>query len=196
MASTALRDFIHDSLELYRTTTRESLDGLTTDDLLWRPAPDSMSIGLLTWHVSRVHDLLIQTRARGVDQLWDSDGWAERFDRSPARRGDTGFGFTAEEMDAFFTPPTDVLYAYLEATWEATFDALDAVDDAGLATTMVDGPLGGQLTLADLYRQLIWEVNQHAGQMAYLRGLLRGLEDAHKMSPVWVDAAATADNDS
>ncbi|MEM9514181.1 MAG: DinB family protein [Actinomycetota bacterium] len=185
-----LRDFIHDSLELYRTTTRESLDGLTTDDLVWRPAPDSMSIGLLTWHISRVHDLLIQTRARRVDQLWDSEGWAQRFERLPARRGDTGFGFAADEMDAFVVPSIEVLVGYLEATWDATFAALAAVDDDALLTTMIEGPLGGQLTLANLYRQLIWEVNQHGGQIAYLRGLRRGLEDAHKMSPVWVDAAA------
>ena len=49
-------------------------------------------------------------------------------------------------------------------------------------------PVGGRFTLASLYQQLIWEMNQHGGQMAYLRGLQRGIEDPHKLSSVWLEA--------
>jgi len=29
-----------------------------------------------------------------------------------------------------------------------------------------------------MFQQVIWEFNQHGGQMAYLRGMLRGIEDS------------------
>ena len=34
------------------------------------------------------------------------------------------------------------------------------------------------MTLANLCQQLLWEFNQHGGQIAYLRGMQRGLEDS------------------
>ena len=46
-------------------------------------------------------------------------------------------------------------------------------------------PLGGHLTLAALYQQLIWELNQHGGQAAYLRGMQRGIEDPMDIGTVW-----------
>ena len=41
----------------------------------------------------------------------------------------------------------------------------------------VINPRGGTMTLANMCQQLIWEFNQHGGQIAYLRGMQRGLED-------------------
>ena len=34
---------------------------------------------------------------------------------------------------------------------------------------------GQTITLADMFRILLWEVNQHGGQASYLRGMQRGL---------------------
>ena len=33
------------------------------------------------------------------------------------------------------------------------------------------------MTLANMCQQLLWEFNQHGGQIGYIRGLQRGLED-------------------
>ena len=34
------------------------------------------------------------------------------------------------------------------------------------------------MTLGNMCQQLLWEFNQHGGQIAYLRGMQRGLEDS------------------
>jgi hypothetical protein len=52
----------------------------------------------------------------------------------------------------------------------------------------VASPFGGWLTLASVYQQLIWEVNQHGGQIAYLRGMQRGIENPMQLSSVWEGA--------
>ena len=55
---------------------------------------------------------------------------------------------------------------------------LEGVDDAILESTKITNPYGGELTVATVFQQLIWELNQHGGQIAYLRGMQRGLEDS------------------
>ncbi len=32
--------------------------------------------------------------------------------------------------------------------------------------------------MSTLFQQLLWELNQHGGQIGYLRGMQRGIEDA------------------
>ena len=52
----------------------------------------------------------------------------------------------------------------------------DLVDDA-LDKTVIT-TMRGEINLTTLFQQLLWEFNQHGGQMAYLRGMLRGIEDS------------------
>ena len=58
-----------------------------------------------------------------------------------------------------------------------TIEFLDNLDDDALERVSVSNPRGGQINLATMFQQLIWESNQHGGQIAYLRGLQKGLEE-------------------
>ncbi len=62
------------------------------------------------------------------------------------------------------------------------------MDDATLESTSVAGPVGGQLTLTSVYQQMVWELNQHGGQIAYLRGMQRGIEDPMDVGTVFESA--------
>ena len=35
----------------------------------------------------------------------------------------------------------------------------------------------GDISVTTMFQQIIWEFNQHGGQMAYVRGILRRIED-------------------
>ena len=48
-------------------------------------------------------------------------------------------------------------------------------DDDSLTTTTMTNRQGTEITLATMFRMLVWEVNQHGGQAGYLRGMQRGL---------------------
>ena len=146
----------------------------------------------LPMHVHRVRSVargpgpgfLIQTVAKGAPQLWEGE-WADRLDRSPGDPQDMGFGFMDEQLEAFQVPPVSVLLGYLEATRASALEHLRSLDDATLEGVKVASPFGGQLTFATLYQQLIWELNQHGGQVAYLRGMQRGIEDPMDIGTVW-----------
>ena len=56
-------------------------------------------------------------------------------------------------------------------------DYLESLSEADLSNITLANPRGGEISLAVMCQQLIWEFNQHGGQIAYLRGEQRGLED-------------------
>jgi hypothetical protein len=56
-------------------------------------------------------------------------------------------------------------------------DFLDTQNDDDLENVILPNPRGGQINLATMFQQLIWECNQHGGQMAYIRGLQKGIEE-------------------
>ena len=76
----------------------------------------------------------------------------------------------------------------LEAVFKNMFLHLRSLDDNSLSTTWVDSPAGGKFTLSTEYLQMIWEMNQHGGQMAYVRGMQKGIEDPTRRSLIWDEA--------
>ena len=179
-----LKEFIERCLDQQHASLVKALEELSPQELSWRPDPQCMSIGFLVWHSARAQDFLVQTVAKGASQLWEGE-WADQCNRSPANQQDIGFGFMAEQLEAFQVPPVTVLRGYIEATRANALEHLRGLDDATLEGVRVAGPVGGQLTLASVYQQMIWELNQHGGQIAYVRGMQRGIEDPMDVGTVF-----------
>ncbi len=168
----------------YKSLVR-SVNGLTPEELSWRPDPRCMSIGFIVWHCSRVLDNWFQARVRDVPQLWE-EGWDGKFNRPSDL--DIGFSFTAEQLDAFQLPDVSALLGYAEAAKAKAMEYLQGLDDEVLERVMVPNRFG-EITLATLFQQLVWELNQHGGQIAYLRGMQRGIEDRFYTGGVLKDDA-------
>jgi len=73
-----------------------TLDGLSAEQLAFRPAEHTNSIAWLAWHLTRVEDDHVSDLA-GTPQAWIADGWHARFNR-PANRHDTGYGHGPKEV--------------------------------------------------------------------------------------------------
>lgn len=172
----ALREFIHRSLDQHYECMVRSVAGLTHQELAWNPDGKSTSIGFLVWHYARTLDRWINSRVLGVPQLWDQ-GWADKFGRLPPDSNDTGYGFTVQQVQEFQSPSASIMLGYALAAKDHTLDYLDQLDDDALESRMIANPRGGEISLSAMFQQLIWESNQHGGQIAYLRGLQRGIED-------------------
>ena len=156
-----------------------SVQGLSTQELSWQPQPDCNSIGFLVWHCARVLDNWFQSRIKGVPQLWE-EGWAEKLQRAPADASDIGFQFTAELLQSFQVPDTSALLAYVEAVHASTVTYLKGVDDTALENVTVGLRGSGTMPLVTLLEQLVWELNQHGGQIAYLKGMQQGLDPSFR----------------
>ncbi len=153
-----------------RSDVARALDGLTAEDLAWRVDGHANHIAWLVWHLTRVQDDHVADLA-GSEQVYTADGWADRF-ALPLDVGSIGFGHTPEQVAAVQVTDPDLLLGYLDAVHERTVaylrtltgDDLDrVVDDAW------DPPVTAGVRLVSVVDDDI----QHAGQAAYVAGLVR-----------------------
>ena len=172
-----LKDFIIRSLDQHYMSLVRSVDGLTQAELQWSPNPQAMSIGFLAWHYARTLDRWIHSRVLETTQIWEQR-WAESFGRLPPDPNDTGYGYSPERLQQFNSPEASVLLGYAADAKDSTISYLNGVDDDSLDRVTITNPRGGRISIATMFQQLIWECNQHGGQIAYIRGLQRGIEDA------------------
>ncbi|MBI2850957.1 MAG: DinB family protein [Chloroflexi bacterium] len=161
-----------DSFDQVQAEAERVLNGLTRDDLLKQPHPDSNSIGWLVWHLTRVQDSSV-AQFMGEEQLWVKDGWHAKFNRKPDPK-DTGSGHTSRQVAAFRAPNTKTLEEYLRAVSERTRKYI-----GGLSATDLDKKVEGTPfqppPSVGVYMVMILSDNlQHVGQAGYARGLLKG----------------------
>lgn len=150
----------------------EVLDGLTQDDLNQQPRPDCNSMGWLTWHLTRVQDDHIAS-LMGKDQLWTSEGWHARFNRAPEPK-DIGFGHSSEDVAAFQSPDVKTLLDYHHAVLERTKGYIATLSLSDLDRELNEPWYQPLPTVGVRLISIMSDSLQHAGQIAYLRGLLKG----------------------
>ena len=169
----ALQEFIRESFTTHWEWLERYLDGLTQDEIEYRPNPQCHSIGFVVWHYGRALDLWTQTLARQAPQLYEQE-WAQRL-ALPPEATDVGFGYGADELAAWRCPDKAPLLEYAAAARDNLLEFLAEHDDESLTTNTMTTRRGDTIKLADMFRMLLWEVNQHGGQAGYLRGMQRGL---------------------
>jgi Protein of unknown function (DUF664) len=142
--------------------------GLDEDALAWRPDADANSIAWLVWHLARVEDDHVAEVA-GVEQAWLADGWADRFGL-PFAVTDHGFGHTSEQVGQV-RASGDLLAGYYQAVAARSAAYVEGLAPGDL-DRIVDTRWDPPVTLGARLVSVVCEINAHAGQAQYLRGLL------------------------
>lgn len=150
---------------------KEALDGLTKDDLNQRPHPDCNSMGWLAWHLTRTEDQEI-ANLMGKEQVWISDKWYTSFNRAPDA-SDTGFGHSSEDVAAFRSPEVKTFLDYRNAMLAQTKHYISTLSPAELDRELGE-PYQPPPTVGVRLVSVMCDGLQHVGQIAYVRGLLKG----------------------
>jgi uncharacterized damage-inducible protein DinB len=166
-------DFILDTLQQEQNAMMEAVNGLSHEELTWRPGNEANSIGFILWHQIRCEDSMVQGMIQQKPQLWVSDGWHQRLGVTENPQDD-GWGFTAEQVAAFPVPAIKDLLGYAEAIRTQTIKYLKATTAEKMDET-IQTPMG-EYSVGQTIALLLSEIIQHTGQIAYLRGLQRGLD--------------------
>lgn len=149
-----------------------ALTGLAPEDLNEQPHPDSNSIGWIAWHLARVQDRHF-ANLMGEEQLWIAAGWYARFNRPPDV-DDTGARHTSEQVAAFKSPDVQTFLDYYRSVYDRTKRYIFGLSEADLDRQLDDPRYQPPLTVGGRLVNVISDNLQHAGQVAYLRGLLKG----------------------
>jgi hypothetical protein len=166
------RDLVLDGYGRILEELEVALDGLAEAELDQLPRPDCNSMGWLAWHLTRVQDDHIAD-LMGETQLWIKDEWNARFNR-PADPKDIGWGHTSEQVAAFRSPGTDVLLDYHRAVLERTKRYIVGLSAAELDRELDEPWFQPLPTVGVRLVSVMSDDLQHVGQIAYVRGLLKG----------------------
>ena len=163
-----------DAFGRIRETVSDTVYGLRPAQLAHRISADANPIAWLIWHLTRVQDDHVAA-AFGVPQVWETDGWAERF-TLPAQTMEIGYGHSTQQVAGITAAvrSAELLTDYHEATYAQTVKLVSGITDADLER-VVDTSWHPPVTLGVRLVSVINDDMQHAGQAAFLRGiLLRG----------------------
>ena len=156
--------FISECLSQAQMRLLGTCDGLTEDQVLWRPAPHANNIGFILWHMARVEDSRVSVFQNEIS-LWESQGWHERFEQ-PVDAPDPG---DRMGLRALPLPSLSILTGYLRAVHRQTLEFLPTLKPDRLET--VPDSSHPERTVVASLRHLITHKNNHHGQVDFIRGL-------------------------
>ncbi|MFD7919309.1 DUF664 domain-containing protein [Streptomyces sp. NPDC059740] len=162
---------LKDGFERISEVVHDAVEGLSPEELGTRLEGRSNSVAWLVWHLSRVQDDHVADAA-GTEQVWTAEGWADRF-ALPLPEGSTGYGHSSQDVAAVQVDSAQTLLGYFDAVHAATLAFVEGLDDADL-DRVVDEGWDPPVTLGVRLVSVVCDDLQHAGQAAFLRGLLAG----------------------
>ncbi|MEV6303946.1 DUF664 domain-containing protein [Actinoplanes sp. NPDC051861] len=162
-------DILEDAFGRLPELVSTAVEGLSPDQLRWSPRKGANTVGWLVWHLTRVQDSHL-TELIGGEQVYLSGEWAPRFGLKPDP-DDTGYAHTADQVAAVAPESAQVLLDYYAAVHERTLTYLRGLTAADL-DRVVDENWDPPVTLGVRLVSVYDDDAQHAGQAAYVRGLL------------------------
>ncbi|MBT2457748.1 DUF664 domain-containing protein [Streptomyces sp. ISL-86] len=162
-------ELLADGYGRIREVVHEVVEGLSAEELNARIDAEANSIAWLVWHLTRIQDDHVAD-ASGLEQVWHAQEWAARFGlKLPVDA--TGYGHTARQAGSVRVDSGELLLDYFDAVHEQTARFV-----GGLAATdldrVVDERWDPPVTLGTRLVSVLADDLQHAGQAAYVRGLL------------------------
>jgi len=163
------QEVLTDAFGRIQEVVHSVVDGLSPEALSIRPLETGNSIAWLVWHLTRIQDDHVADVA-GTDQIYRTQGWADRLGL-PFDPHDTGYGHSAADVAAVRVASGDLLTGYHDAVYARTVEYLQSITDDDL-DRIVDRRWNPPVTLGVRLVSVIGDDLQHAGQAAYVRGLI------------------------
>lgn len=156
------------SLKQTQGYLNRSLEGLTQEDIAWKPGEHCNSISFILWHATRVEDYFFTRVLQRKTALYEADGWMEKLGTPP----DSGYGYTVEQLQSWPVPKLEDLRGYADAVRQSTLAYLEQLTpEKVLELVRPDRPPD---TIGGMLGRISTEIALHMGQIDYLRGLRCG----------------------
>lgn len=165
------KELILMSLEQSQGYLTKALDGLTQEEAAWSPEAECNSIAFILWHVIRVEDFFMNRVIQRASELYEAEGWQEKLG-TPAK--ETGYQYATEQLRAWPVPKLEVLRGYANSVREKTLAFLESISPERLSE--VPRPDRSPDSIGASLSRMSTEIALHVGQIAYLRGVQRGLD--------------------
>ena len=163
------RELLLTAFDNIEQAVRRVLEGIDPALLTERIDPEANTIAWLAWHLTRVQDDHVADVA-GRPQAYTDAGWADRF-ALPFEPEALGYGFSSAQVGQVQVSDPQLLVDYHADVHRRTAEFLQTVTADDL-DRVVDERWDPPVTLGVRLVSVVTDDLQHAGQAAYLRGVL------------------------
>ncbi|KAA0232299.1 MAG: hypothetical protein JJLCMIEE_03552 [Acidimicrobiales bacterium] len=165
-----LKDLLIDLFGRVSEQVHDVTSDIDEEELLTSPEPGSNPIGWLIWHLTRVQDMHI-SEILETEQLWVDQDWGPRFGLA-SEPYNIGYGHTVEQIGTVKPDSAAALFEYFTAVEARTRPLLESTTPSDL-DRIVDRRWDPPVNLGTRLVSIADDSIQHAGQAAYVKGLLR-----------------------
>jgi hypothetical protein len=164
------KDLVLDGFSRIHGIVNMSLKNMTAEQLVFRPEEQANTVAWLAWHLTRVQDDHVSDLAER-EQAWIAGGWHTKFGK-PAERKDTGFRYNADQVLSIKPDGPQLLLDYHNAVYARTCEYVGGISCADMDRVLNEPQWNPMPTVGVRLISVISDNTQHAGQIAYLRGII------------------------
>ena len=169
----SFRDPIKSGFNEFYDKLKKTVEGLTPEELLWQPNPESNHILWTVWHMARVADRWANSTVLGNEELWIRDGWAEKLGMPTDKYGKDE---TPEQVRKFPAVDIDLIFEYFDVAHDSLLGMINALEQSDLDRDVFAAYRNESLNIGWILGHILAEESQHLGQVAYIRGMQRGFD--------------------
>ena len=169
----SFRDPIKSGFNEFYDKLKQTVKGLTPEELLWQPNPESNHILWTVWHMARVADRWANSTVLGNEELWIRDGWAEKLGMPTDKYGKDE---TPEQVRKFPAVDIDLIFEYFDVAHDSLLGMINALEQSDLDRDVFAAYRNESLNIGWILGHILAEESQHLGQVAYIRGMQRGFD--------------------
>jgi uncharacterized damage-inducible protein DinB len=162
-------DLYEEALSRLPGLVERAVKGLDPEQLHQPPAEGANTVGWLVWHLTRIQDDHLADLI-GEEQIYLTEDWAPRFGLKPDP-SETGYGHSPTQVQSVRPESWETLVEYYSSVHERTLSFVRGLTEADY-DRIVDDAWDPPVTLAVRLVSVLNDDIQHAGQAAYVRGLL------------------------
>lgn len=164
----SVSELVIDGFDRVQQVVHRAVTDLAQDQLATPVEEGANTIAWLVWHLTRIQDDHLAD-LEDAPQVWTEQGWHDRFGL-PFAPGATGYGHGPDDVAAV-RAPADLLLGYHDAVHDQTVQWLKGLKESQL-DQVVDEAWDPPVTLAVRLVSVTSDNLQHAGQAAFVRGIL------------------------
>ena len=184
----ALYDVLYHFKEIHKVVLNLA-EGLTDEQLNWKPEGYSTSIGFHLWHLARESDYLkaaifqhfpgLELALEDAGEIWSRNGLAKKWGFPVEAHETVGTGLSDEVAASLPIPQKDELLGYLRTSYDAIEEFVEQLDTKYADFDNLDEDLPKKIERIRL-NLLVFLTHdcRHLGMMECLKGLQTGFGSA------------------
>jgi len=146
----------------------DAVQGLTYEQLHFRPLGKGNHIAFIIWHLVRTEDSVINYFLQKKAPVWSAEGWDKKFGMDAKAQGT---GMTAEQAAAIRIPDLKEFSKYTENVFRASEAYLEKIKEEDLAEVR-EFPVLGRRSLYQVIGGIVLHHGaEHLGELWYVKGL-------------------------